>query len=269
MMGKWTSRSCILALAAFVWPPICNAQSATTQPSSSVPAPSTAPPAIDTSHCQAFATGPEVSPLSALCKFALTYRRELPDFICEQTSTRQARIQDRPSITVAKARVTYQKGREYYSNVTINGKPCEDNSFANTNPMGFVSVGEFGSDLVDLFKPPIGAKFKFRKAAKLRKIPSAVYEFEIAASKNTFWVLRDSQGATLYPELKGELWLNRQSGRLLRLELQTTHLPHNSEFRTVDITIDYEEIQIAKAGTFLLPSKSEANVCMSDTEASP
>jgi hypothetical protein len=220
-----------------------------------------------------------MSPLSALCEFALTYRRELPDFICEQTSTHRAEVGGRPSVTVSKAQVTYQKGHEYYSNVTIDGKRCEDNSFdgkrcednsfAYTNPMGFVSVGEFGSDLVDLFKPPIVARLKFRKIARLRKIPSAVYEFEIAANKNTFWMLRDGQGATVYPELKGELWLNRQSGRLLRLELQTPHLPQSSEFRMVDITIDYEEIQIANAGTFLLPSQSQARVCMLGPEVSP
>ncbi len=210
-----------------------------------------------------------MKPLSAVCEFALTYRRKLPDFICEQTTTSRVQVLGRPSITVSKADVTYRNGREYYSKVTIDGKPYEDNSFANTNPMGFVSVGEFGSDLVDLFKPPIEAEFKVPKVARLRKIPSAVYEFEIAANKNTFWVLRDSYGATLYPELKGKLWLDRQSGRLLRLELQTTHLPYNSRFRTVNITIDYEEIQIANAGTFLLPSTSEANVCMLDTFAIP
>lgn len=203
-----------------------------------------------------------MSPLSAVCQFALTYLQQLPDFVCEQTNTRRAKVRNKPSITVAKAEVTYQKGREYYSNVTIDGKPYADNSFANTNPMGFVSLGEFSGDLVDLFKPPIVAKFKFRKVAQLRGIASAVYEFEIAADKNTFWVLRDSQGATLYPELKGKLWLRRQSGRLLQLKLQATHLPRNSEFRAVDITIDYEETQIAKAGTFLLPSKSQAHVCM-------
>jgi hypothetical protein len=208
-------------------------------------------------------------PLSAVCEFALTYRQELPDFVCEQTNTRRAKVHNRPSITVMKAEVTYQKGHEYFSNVTVNGKPYKDNSFANTNPMGFVSVGEFGSDLVDLFNSPIGANFKFRKVTKLRRIPSAVYEFEVAANNNTFWVLRDSQGATLYPELKGELWLNRQSGRLLRLELQATHLPRNSEFHKVDITINYEEIQILDRGTFLLPSTSEANVCMIDAGATP
>lgn len=76
-------------------------------------------------------------------------------------------------------------------------------------------------------------------------------------------MLRDSRGQTLYPALKGRLWLDRQSGRLLRLQLQTTRLPPRSEFRTVSITIDYEEIPIANAGTFLLPSKSKADVCMS------
>lgn len=164
-----------------------------------------------------------------------------------------------------KAEVTFEKGHERYSNVTIDGRPPEANSSASASIVKFISAGELGSDLVDLFKPPIVAKFRFRKETKLRNIPSSVYQFHIAAEKNTFWALRDRRGVTLHPEYEGELWLARQNGRLLRLELRPVHLPENFRFTSADITIDYSEIPIGNLGIYLLPTTSETKVCNRNT----
>lgn len=115
-------------------------------------------PTIDTSHCPAIAAGdPWISPHSAVCEFALTYRRELPHFICEQTTTTTGP----KSTTVLKAEVTFEKGHERYSNVTIDGRPPEANSSASAAWSSSSPAGELGSDLVDLFKPPIVAEFQF------------------------------------------------------------------------------------------------------------
>jgi hypothetical protein len=109
-------------LAVLAWFLICVAQRATAAPQAN-PLTSTskpAPPASDTSHCQALAAGnPQTIPLSAVCEFALTYRRELPDFICEQTTTSTGP----QSTTVLKAQVTFEKDHESYSNITVDGKP--------------------------------------------------------------------------------------------------------------------------------------------------
>lgn len=247
----------ILVLAALAWPQICDAQSATS--ASSAAASETAPPISDTSHCQAIvAGGPRKSPLTAVCEFALTYLRRLPDFICEQTTTRT----DEQSTTVLKAQVTFEKGRERYSDITINGKPPKEGSPATLRGLGFISAGELGSNLLDLFTPPIVAEFQFRKEANLRHIPSLVYEFHIPAKKNTFWAISDSEGVTLHPEYLGGLWLERQSGRLLQLKLQPVRLPGSFGFASAEFTIDYSETSIADAGVFLLPSASETKACM-------
>jgi len=109
-------------------------------------------------------------------------------------------------------RIPVRQGQEHYSHVTINGQPVPSTGTFPRN-IGFTSTGEFASLLVDLFTSPGVAEFKFRKEAMLRGIPVAVYEFHIPSGKNTFWTLRDSKGRTLRPELRGELWLELQSGR--------------------------------------------------------
>ncbi len=211
-----------------------------------------------TSHCQTIEAGdPRLSSLSALCEFALTYRRQLPDFICEQTTTSTSR----GVTTVLKAQVTFEKGHERYSNITIDGKPPKTDSGSTLSAIRVITAGELGSDLVDLFEPPIVAEFKFRKQENLRDTPSLLYDFHIAAEKNTFWSLRDSRGVTVHAEYLGELWVNRQSGQLLRLELRPVRLPENFDFTAAEITTDYANTAIADAGTFLLPYQSMTTAC--------
>jgi hypothetical protein len=211
---------------------------------------------IDTSDCQTFSIGdPRANKLSTVCEFARTFRRNLPDFICEQTTT------SRPwPNKVLKEEVKFEKGQEVYSNLIINGKPVGTNSALAASGMHFKSAGELGSDLIDLFKQPIVAEFQFRKEAMFHKVPSSVYEFHLAAEKNTFFVLRDSHAAILYSEYAGELWLG-PNGRLLRLELRTMHLPKGFGFDNVEVTIDYNDVPIGGLDTFLLPSRSETRVC--------
>jgi hypothetical protein len=193
----------------------------------------------DTSHCaQLAASDPRMSPLQATCKFALTYLGDLPNFICEQTTTSTGS----KWITVSRAEVRFEQGHEHYSKVTIDGKPIDPSSLS-ASAMAFISQGEFGSDFVDLFKPPIVAEFKFRKDGRLGRIPSLIYEFHLATEQNTFWALRDDRGVTLHPEYEGELWLGRQDGLPVRLELRTVHLPEDFGFASAEITIDYREIE--------------------------
>jgi hypothetical protein len=213
-------------------------------------------PSIDTSDCQALSIGdPHANKLSTVCEFARTFRRNLPDFICEQTTTSGPWPNK-----VLKEEVKFEKGKEVYSNLIINGKPAATDSSLAASGMHFKSAGELGSDLIDLFKPPIVAEFHFRKEAMFHKVPSTVYEFHLAAEKNTFFVLRDSHQAILYSEYEGELWLGPH-GRLLRLDLRTMHLPKGFGFDNVEVTIDYNDVPIGGLDTFLLPSRSETRVC--------
>ncbi len=214
--------------------------------------------AVDTGHCRDIGAGdPRVRPLSAVCEFALTYLRQLPDFICDQTTTNHG-----PSATtLLKAQVRFVNGSEQYSHVTINGAPTDVVSPKMLSVLRFVSSGELGSNLVNLFTPPIVAQFRFRKDAVLRQTPASVFEFHVPAKKNTFWTIADNTGTKLHPEYRGELWLDRQRGRLLQISLWPERLPDGFQFKTVKVTIDYGETAIADAGIFLLPYTSETKAC--------
>ena len=63
--------------------------------------------------------------VAKLCDFAFKYRHQLPDFIVQRKTTSEGM-----SKTVMTAQVTYQKGLENYSQVTIDGRPAPANSFS-------------------------------------------------------------------------------------------------------------------------------------------
>jgi hypothetical protein len=215
-------------------------------------------PTVDTNRCEAIAAGDaQALPLARLCEFALTYRHNLPDFVCRQTTTSSGPH----STSVQNVEVTFEKGQEHYSNVSPSNNGRRTNSSLTVDPSNFQSAGEFGSDLVNLFKMPTEATFRPPKEALLRTIPSLVYEFHVAADKNAFWVLRDSKGMTLHPEYEGKIWLERDSGQLLRLELRPVHLPEGFGLTAVHVTIDYRQTPISDLGVFLLPYTATNTVC--------
>jgi hypothetical protein len=256
MRPKFSSVVCTLVFVTSIHLHLCVAQNG---PSTPQPGPG---PVVDTSHCRPLASGdPRKEPLVDVCEFAVNFLRRLPDFVCEQTTTTQGRT----TTTVVKEKVQFVGGHETYSDVTTNGQPEPPNEYNSDVTLGarkMISAGELGSDLVDLFTPPMAADFQFRNNEKLGQSQASVFSFHLPAGKNTFWMLRDSRGVSVHPEYQGEIWVDHASGRVLRLSLRPMHLPYNFGFENAEITVDYQEVKITDAGTFRLPSKSETKACM-------
>jgi hypothetical protein len=255
MRRKFSSFRRALAFAVAIPLQLCVAQNATSTPQGE-------PGVINTAHCLPIASDdPRKAPLVNVCEFAVNFLRRLPDFVCDQTTTTEGRMRT----TVVKEKVQFVGGHETYSDVTINGQaelPNEYNSYVTLGARKLISAGELGSDLVDLFTPPIAADFQFRRDEKLGRFQASVFSFHLPADKNTFWLLRDSRGVSVHPEYQGEIWVDRASERVVRLSLQPTRLPYNFGFENAEITVEYEEVPITGAGTFLLPSRSETKACM-------
>jgi len=222
-------------------------------------APSSQPVTFD---CQAIA-GAEADArlllLVKLCDFVIGYQNQLPNFVVQQTTT----FESGPSKTVMTAEVTFQKGLESYSRVTVNGRPAPVSKITTKPPdeVQFSSTGEFGPALMDLFKVPGATQFKFKTTSTLQNQPVVIYEFHVPQKKNFFWTLRLADGRTIRPEFVGALWLEQQTGKPLREEMEPTSLVVGAEIVSAKTVIDYAMTEVGDAGNFLLPVKSESTVC--------
>lgn len=239
---------CLLVL----FPAASVAQSPAGRPNTTAPSEGAATPSID---CGTFAAkDSRLDLISKFCEFALSYRHQLPDFIAQQTTTFGK------AHTVLTAQVTFRKGVEHYSYLTLDGKPITGKSSLPGN-IHFRSAGEFGSLLVDLFSVPGAVEFKFHKTSTLGDVPVSIYEFHLPPEKNTFWTLRDGSGRAWKPEFRGEVWLEQQTGRPRREEIQPIHLPANCLIAAAKTITDYAMTPVSEVGTFLLPVKSASKVC--------
>ncbi|HZP23727.1 MAG TPA: hypothetical protein VFB04_09785, partial [Terriglobales bacterium] len=243
-MTTWGHRR-LVCMFAIAMSAVCLSQDSTAPPHNATPPPATIPNTID---CGAFAAGdPRLDLVSKLCTFALTYRQQLPDFIAQQTITARGA----KSSTVMTEQVVFRQGREYYSQLNINGKAAQPGFPAELpRNVRFTSAGEFGSMLVDLFRTPGTTEFSFRRSATLQKVPVIVYEFHVPREKNSFWTVRDVGQTTILPEFQGELWLDRKTGHLLREKLEPVHLPSNWRVGSIKTVTDYAMTIVSGVGEF-------------------
>jgi len=210
---------------------------------------------------------PQLEPVARLCKFAQTYRRSLPNFICdqeaisEQETASNAAWPGGPRPTRIQAQVTYADGGQQYSKVRINDRAQPASALQR---LEFSSSGEFGSELIELFSPPIKAEFRFEKRTRVNGADALEFTFDLPQKANRSWTLID-ETHTILPEFAGTLYLDAKSERLLRMDVKPMHLPRDFLIVSADTQTDYGEVKLGEAGVHLLPVRAESHGCLRHT----
>jgi len=148
----------------------------------------------------------------------------------------------------------YVGGREDYRNVRVNGKALKSGTPEDT---GSWSTGDWGTTLVDILHPATAAVFKRRGKDKIAGIECDVFDFTVEKA-NSHWTVR--YGKPIKPAYKGAIWIDPQSGRSLRTEMQAVKLPSDYELDWVEQMTEYGWVTIG-TDKLLLPVKSENIAC--------
>lgn len=223
------------------------------------------------------------SALANVCRFALFSINRFPDLICHR-EMRSEWLEFRPLPSalpvpvykersnapsfswkghsdVLSAEVTYRGGQEYYDHLVLNGQPVS--SEASTLPppslSGPWSVGEFGMILESIFLPASKAEFQFKKQTRIASAAALLFSFHVAAANNRYYFLFAGE-EKWFPEYRGELWVDENGFRLLRLERQTGRM-EQYPIQSVKTAIHYAPISLADGSTLVLPSNSEVKTC--------
>jgi hypothetical protein len=163
-------------------------------------------------------------------------------------------------LDVISANVVYENGRESYRNLAVNGKPT-GKRFEELG--GAWSTGEFGSSLRDLFSRATAADFRFRRNSSTSGVAARVYDFEVERDSSHWRVQAPSQ--SIHPAYKGSVWIEPESGRVLRIEIQARSLPEEFPIDVVESVIDYASVRIG-SGQFVLPVHAESLSCQRGTQ---
>jgi hypothetical protein len=183
----------------------------------------------------------------------------LPNYFCQQLTTRYQ--SDHPkegwqAVDVVSADVAYENGHESYKNIKIGGK-ASDKSMDEVG--GTWSTGEFSSILEDLFAPETGAVFRRSGQDSLHARTTSVFKFDVQRERSHWRII--AAGQLYYPAYRGSIWIDRETSRVMRIEMESRNMPLLFPFAKVESATDYDFIRLSTPQTYLLPVDAEVLSC--------
>ena len=196
---------------------------------------------------------PHSDALSKVCQYAVTVPERMPDFTCQQETSRHLSGALREADTITGV-VTYEDGRESYRDLKQNGRPVDNTA----SLLGAWSAGQFGNHLQSIFDGRNKVEFQFVGENKIEGREAWEFTYRIAHQDVPLWRL-EVPGQMVAPPYYGKLWIDQQSGVILRLQVEANELPRSFPIRTAKLEIDYENVLLGDGMRFVLPVKSVLN----------
>ena len=194
---------------------------------------------------------------------AFSFTETLPNYIVKQFTTRyrtDPASRDREAwkqLDVVTADVVYDYGRESYTNVLDNGKRTKD-----IQQTGAWSEGEFAGMLTTLLSPASEARFSNGQQVTIVNRPAWRYDY-LVEQPHSAWLIQ-ANGETYRPSYAGVIWIDKETYRVLRIEMAARDMPREFPLDTVKSSVDYDFVPIEDR-KFLLPVHSESVSCIQGT----
>ena len=189
---------------------------------------------------------------------ALDFTESLPNYVCQEMMTRY-QSESHPAnwqpIDVVTTNLVYENGKEDYRDVKVNGKPKKSLEESG----GAWSTGEFGTVLIDLFSPATAADFHFRRDSRTAGIVAKMYDFDVSREHSHWSIHMGSQSYD--PPYKGSVWIDPQTSRVLRIEMEAYGFPDSFPTDHVESATDYQYVRLGDAKQYLLPVHAETLTC--------
>lgn len=201
--------------------------------------------------------------IAAARQAAAEFLESLPSFQVKRNTTRYAQLSARGKWEpqdVVTSTLAYKDGREAYTDVKISNKSVSKDM---QEIDGLRSTGEFGEILADIFDPFTAAAFSQPTRTQERGRSAWKYKFEVPRERSVWRIMSPSQH--YFPAYGGAVFIDQQTNRVLRLEMQARALPKAFPFDTVEMSLDYDYVRLDAAKQFLLPTEAEALNCIRGT----
>ena len=178
------------------------------------------------------------------------FSHTLPNFICTQLMERARSPnlgkkwdEDEP----VEAEVLVIDDQETYQNIKIGGEPYNGRMM---DIVGTRSSGEYGTVLWNLFAPETKAKFRSAGEETIRNREALVYTFHVEQPRSHWRIHANNWAVT--PGYSGRVWIEKGTGRALRIEKEALQLPSDYPMRSAELEMDFDDVEIG-GQTYLLP----------------
>lgn len=189
---------------------------------------------------------------------AFEFDQKLPNFVCQEMVARYQSETRKPNwqaMDVLSYDLVYEDGKEVYKNPKINGKVVKNGADKET---GSSSTGEFGMILVDIFSPASAADFHPKGQDTINHRSARVYTFSVDKD-HSHWKIQ-IQAQWILPAYKGTIWIDKETSRALRIEMEATNMPSAFAQDHAETAVDYDFVMI-KDQKILLPTHAEVLGC--------
>jgi len=174
---------------------------------------------------------------------AFEYSSTLPNFIVDELVTRYVTTK-RPPKWKRKdrlsAEVLWVDGKERYQELKRNGKRLKQQRLSAFG--GSWSFGEYGTMMQNIFHPRTAAAFEPPGEEELRGVRTQRYNFTVEQA-NSGWRV-EHEGQRYFPAYEGSLWIDPETLRVLRIEVQARDVANNFPLSVVEMTADYGPVKI-------------------------
>ena len=192
---------------------------------------------------------------------------EMPDFVVKQliqrswafAGTNNFKNLDRLVVAVSYRSTGEEDYRVLSTNGIVNNDPKPKQSYEDVG--GTSSTGEFVTMLATVFKPESETKFDLVDTDLIRTRRSIVFEFSVTKDKAKQMITsagRVTSDSTI-SGMKGRVWIDRETARILRVESEATEIPDAFPIRSAKRIIDYDWVTITDT-KYLLPSVSDVRL---------
>jgi hypothetical protein len=193
--------------------------------------------------------------LNEIREYAREYTRSLPNFICVQVARRYvdpAGMEFWRQMDVVTTKLSFFEQKEDYKVIAVNNRyvdaPLE-------RVGGFVTRGEFGTQMKEIFAPETNARFEWERWATLRGRRMHVYAFRVPQPNSKLTVAFGNQHAT--PGYTGLIYADRDTSAIMRIVIQIDDLPPGFPVNNARQIIDYDFQKISD-NEYLVPLKTSS-----------
>lgn len=216
--------------------------------------------ATTTSTTTKTTTEAPVDPIDKARVVAFDFAEKLPNFFCQQVTLRYSgegrrniewKLQDRIELELM-----FVDGKESYRNIKRNGKTLKS---GNPQDTGTWSSGEYATVSLDVLASNTAARFKPAGDSEVGGRPARKFSY-VVDQPNSHWKIDFGNGPVLFPAYKGAVWIDKQTDRVLRVEMIARQIPESYPMDVVEMTVDYGMVKIGQA-EYLLPTRAENLAC--------
>jgi VWFA-related protein len=196
--------------------------------------------------------------LADAAHYATGYSHSLPNFVCEQVTTRSIDPHNRgqwkheDKFTELLTFFEHQESRKLLVREHYRAK-----SHADTGDMaGVVSMGEFGGVLEGVFRTSSKTEFQWKETGVLGDGTVQVFDFHVARANS---ILDVGAGTTTFVACHGQVFIDSATRGVRRITMVADDIPNTSRVHAVSVSVDYDYVAI-RSHDYLLPVAAQVEV---------